>query len=110
MCTAWQVAGSYTLSLCEGRVPYRVSGMKIYSSVQEQGEYAIMALGGSAVKSAPSRLNRDTQTDRQTQVSDTGTRRQTAHAKGPSHYPSTIQQENMHICMYVCMCGEVQEM
>ncbi len=47
--------------------------------------------------------NRDTQTDRQTQVSDTGTHRQTAHAKGPSHSPSTIRQENTHICMYVCM-------
>ena len=47
--------------------------------------------------------NRDTQTDRQTQVSDTGTHRQTAHAKGPSPSPSTNRQENTHICMYVCM-------
>ncbi len=44
--------------------------------------------------------NRETQTDRQTQVSDTGTHRQTAHAKGPSHSPSTKRQENS-VCMYV---------
>jgi hypothetical protein len=71
-CTVWQVAGSYTLSYCKGRVPYLVSGMKIYSSVQEQGDCASMALEGSEVKSAASRLQQghaDRQTDRQT---DTG--------------------------------------
>ena len=47
--------------------------------------------------------NRDTQTHRQTQVSNTGTHRQTAHAKGPSHYSSIIRQENRHIYMYVFM-------
>ena len=65
VCTVWQVAGSYTLSYCKGRVPYRVSGMKIYSSVQEQGDCAIMALGGSEMKSAPSPLQQG-HTDRQT--------------------------------------------
>ena len=65
VCTLWQVAGSYALSNCKGRVPYRISGMKIYSSVQEQGEYAIMALEGSDVKSAPSILQQG-HTDRQT--------------------------------------------
>jgi hypothetical protein len=29
----WQVAGSSALSYCKGRVPYLVSGMKIYPSV-----------------------------------------------------------------------------
>ena len=115
MVGVWQVAGSSALSYCKGRVPYLVSGMKIYSSVQEQGDCASMALRRSLMKSAASTLQQghtDRQTDRQTQVSDTGTHRQTAHAKGPSHYPSTIRQENTHICMYVfmveCMrCGEV---
>ena len=115
VCTVWQVAGSSALSYCKGRVPYIGSGMKIYSSVQEQSDCAIMAPEDSVVKSGPLILQQghtDRQTDRQTQVSDTGTHRQTAHAKGPSHYPSTIRQENTHICMYVfmveCMrCGEV---
>ena len=98
----WQVAGSYTLSYCMGRVPYLVSGMKIYSSVQEQGDCASMALRRSPVKSAPSPLQQG-HTDRQTQVNDTGTHRQTAHAKGPSHYSSIIRQENTHIYMYVFM-------
>ncbi len=100
MVGVWQVAGSYTLSYCKGRVPYLVSGMKIYSSVQEEGDCASMALVGSEVKSAQLILQQghtDRQTDRQTQVSDTGTHRQTAHAKGPSHSPSTIRQENTHI-------------
>jgi hypothetical protein len=93
----WQVAGSYTLSYGKGRVPYLGSGMKIYSSVQEQGDCASMAIAGSDVKSAPSPLQQG-HTDRQTdEVSDTGTHRQTAHAKGPSLSPSTIRQENMHI-------------
>ena len=107
VCTVWQVAGSSTLSYCMGRVLYLVSGMKIYSSVQEEGDCASMALVGSQVKSASSPLQQghtDRQTDRQTQVSDTGTHRQTAHAKGPSHYPNTIRQENKHICMHVCEC------
>ena len=56
VCTVWQVAGSYALSYCKGRVPYIGSGMKIYSSVQEEGDCAIMALEGSAMKSAPSPL------------------------------------------------------
>ena len=55
-CTVWQVAGSSALSYCKGRVPYSVSGMKIYSSVQEQGDCASIALGGSEVNSAPSPL------------------------------------------------------
>ena len=33
VCTVWQVAGSYALFYCKGRVPYLGSGMKIYSSV-----------------------------------------------------------------------------
>jgi hypothetical protein len=90
------VAGSNALSYCKGRVPYLVSGMKIYPSVQEEGDCAIMAIESSEVKSAPPHLQHG-HTDRQTQVSDTGTHRQTAHAKGPSHSPSTIRQENRHI-------------
>jgi hypothetical protein len=64
VCTVWQVAGSYTLSYCKGRVPDPNKGMKIYSSVQEEGDCASMALGGSAVKSAPSPLQQG-HTDRQ---------------------------------------------
>jgi hypothetical protein len=45
--------------------------------------------------------NRDTQTDRQTQVSDTGTHRQTAHAKREPH--TMWEEENKHIFTYVCM-------
>ena len=56
VCTVWQMAGSSTLSYCKGRVPYLVSGMKIYSSVQEEGDCASIAIAGSAVKSAPSPL------------------------------------------------------
>ena len=63
--TVWQVAGSSALSYCLGRVPYVVSGMKIYSSVQEEGDCASMVIAGSAVKSAPSRLQQG-HTDRQT--------------------------------------------
>jgi hypothetical protein len=48
--------GSSALSYCKGRNPYNVSGMKIYSSVQEEGDCARMILGGSAVKGALSRL------------------------------------------------------
>ena len=104
VCTVWQVAGSYTLSYCKGRVPYMVSGMKIYSSVQEEGDCASMTTeGSSAMKSAPSPLQQG-HTDRQRQVSDTGTHIQTdSPCQGTSHYPSIIHQENMHICMYVCM-------
>jgi hypothetical protein len=98
----WQVTGSNTLSYCKGRVPYLVSGMKIYPSVQEEGDCASIAIEGSPMRTLSPSYNRDTQTDRQTQVSDTGTHRQTVHAKGPSHSPSTIRQENRHICMYVC--------
>ena len=108
VCTVWQVAGSYTLSYCKGRVPDHNKGMKIYSSVQEEGDCAIMALGGSEMKSALSKLQQG-HTDRQTQISDTGTHRQTAHAKGPSPSPSTIRQENMHMCMYVWLDGELYE-
>ena len=68
VCTVWQVAGSYTLSYCKGRVPYSVSGMKIYSSVQEQGDCAIMAIAGREMKSAPSLLQQG-HTDRQTDTS-----------------------------------------
>ena len=35
------------------RVPYHGSGMKIYSSVQEEGDCARIAIVGSVVKSAP---------------------------------------------------------
>ncbi len=106
VCTVWQVAGSYALSYCKGRVPYPGSGMKIYPSVQEEGDCASMALAGSEVKSALSILQQG-HTDRQRQVNDTGTHRQTAHAKGPSPSPSTKRQENRHMFMYfymnVCM-------
>ena len=63
VCTVWQVAGLSTLSYYKGRVLYFVSGMKIYSSVQEEGDCASMAPAGSEMKSAPSHYNRDTQTD-----------------------------------------------
>ncbi len=65
MVGVWQVAGSYTLSYCKGRVPYLVSGMKIYSSVQEQGDCASMAIEGSEVEGAPFNLQQG-HTDRQT--------------------------------------------
>ena len=65
VCTVWQVAGSSALSYCKGRVPYLVSGMKIYSSVKEEGDCAILAIVGSPVKSAPSILQQG-HTDRQT--------------------------------------------
>ena len=106
-------------TVCVTRVPYLVRSMKIYSSVQEERDCASIAIAGSPVKSALSRLQQGhRQTDRRTQVSDIGTHtqtdertkvndrethRQTAHAKGLSHYPSTIRQENKLICMYVCM-------
>ncbi len=62
----WQVAGSYALSYCKGRVPYYlVSGMNIYPSVQEEGDCAIMAPIGSVMKSADSILQQG-HTDRQT--------------------------------------------
>ena len=57
--------GSSALSYCKGRVPYRVSGMKIYSSVQEEGDCASMAPVGSDMKSAPFLLQQG-HTDRQT--------------------------------------------
>ncbi len=67
MVGVWQVAGSNTLSYCKGRVPYLVSGMKIYSSIQEQGDCAIMAIGGSVVKGADSILQQGHK-DRQTEA------------------------------------------
>ena len=100
-------------TVCVTRVPYLVRSMKIYSSVQEERDCASIAIAGSPVKSALSRLQQGhRQTDRRTQVSDIGTHtqtdertkvndrethRQTAHAKGPSPSPSTIRQENTHI-------------
>ena len=59
---------SYVLSYCMGRVPYLGSGMKIYSSVQEEGDCASIALGGSEMKSAPSQLQQG-YTDRQKDTS-----------------------------------------
>ncbi len=44
VCAVWQVAGSSALSYCKGRVPYLVSGMKIYYSVQEEGDCASMVI------------------------------------------------------------------
>ena len=64
VCTLW----SSTLSYCEGRVPYLVSGMNIHSSVQEEGDCASIALGGSEMKSAPSPLQQG-YTDRQKDTS-----------------------------------------
>ena len=65
VCTVWQVAGSSALSYCKGRVPYLVSGMKIYSSVQEEDDCASMAIEGSPVEGAASILKQG-HTDRQT--------------------------------------------
>ena len=47
--------------------------------------------------------NKDTQTDSQTQVSDTGTHRQTAHAKDlhPPRAPY-VKKIGTYECMYVC--------
>jgi hypothetical protein len=56
-CTVWQVAGSSALSYCNGRNPYLVSGMEIYSSVQEEGDCAIMTPGDNVVKSGPFLMN-----------------------------------------------------
>jgi len=64
-CTVWQVAGSSALSYCNGRNPYLVSGMEIYSSVQEEGDCASMVIAGSLMKSTPSILQQG-HTDRQT--------------------------------------------
>ena len=61
------MAGSSALSYCKGRVPYNGSGMKIYSSVQEEGGCASMVIAGSAMKSALSILQQE-HTDRQTDV------------------------------------------
>jgi hypothetical protein len=105
VCTVWQVTGSSAISYCKGRVPYNVSGLKIYSSVQKEGDCASMALVCSEMKSAPSLLQQghtDRQTDRRRLATQGHTDRQTARAKGPSHYPSTIRQENRHI-LYVCI-------
>ena len=65
VCTVCQVAGSYALSYCKGRVPYIGGGMKIYSSVQEESDCASMAIAGSLMKSAPFLLQQG-HTDRQT--------------------------------------------
>ncbi len=67
MVGVWQVAGSSALSYCKGRVPYLFSGMNIYSSVQEQGNCAIIAPAGSEMKSALSLLQQE-HTDRQTEA------------------------------------------
>jgi hypothetical protein len=63
-CTVCTV-GSSALSYCKGRVPYIVSGMKIYSSVQEEGDCAITALVCSEMKGALSLLQQG-HTDRPT--------------------------------------------
>ena len=64
VCTVWQVAESSALSYCKGKVPYSVSSIKIYSSVQEEGDCANLVIVGSEVKSAPSKLQQG-HTDRQ---------------------------------------------
>jgi len=79
VCTVWQVTGSSAISYCKGRVPYNVSGMKIYSSVQEEGDCASMAIAGSPVKSAASILQQG-HTDRQT---DAGERHRDTHTDSP---------------------------
>ena len=107
VCTVWQVAGSSALSYCKGRVPYLVSGMKIYSSVQEEGDCASMALGGSEVKSAPSRLQQG-HTDRQTQVSNTD--RQPMPRDPHTPRAPYDRRTCTYVCMYVCMYDEVLEL
>ena len=107
VCTVWQVAGSYTLSYCKGRVPYRVSGMKIYSSVQEEGDCASMALAGSQVKSASSPLQQghtDRQTDRRRLATQGHTDRQGTLTL-PEHY-TREEQAHMYVCMYVYTCED----
>jgi hypothetical protein len=64
-CTVCTVRGSSALSYCKGMVPYQVSSMKIYSSVQEQSDCASMVIVSSLMKSAPSPLQQG-HTDRQT--------------------------------------------
>jgi len=50
VCIVWQVAESSTLSYCKGRVPYLVSGVDIYSSIQENSDGAVSAPGGREVQ------------------------------------------------------------
>jgi hypothetical protein len=102
LCNVWQVAGSSTLSYCKGRVPYRVSGMKIYSSVQEEGDCASIALGGSLMESAPSPLQQG-HTDRQTDRRRLATQGHTDRQPMPREPHTMWEEENKHICMYVCM-------
>jgi hypothetical protein len=104
VCTVWQVAGSYTLSYCKGRVPDPNKGMKIYSSVQEEGDCAIMALRGSEMKSVLSKLQQG-HIDRQTQISDTGTHIQT---DSPCQGTLTLLEHHTpgeHAHVYVCKVG-----
>ena len=89
VCIVWQVAGSYALSYCKGRVPYLGSGMKIYSS----GDCAIMAIAGSVMESAPLNLQQGhTQTDRRRLATQGHTDRQ----------PMPGEHAHMNVCMYVC--------
>jgi hypothetical protein len=72
-----------TLSYCMGRVAYVVLLCDAGSSIQEEGDYADLAIGGSPVQGGGSLLQQghtNKQTDRQMQVSATGSGRD---AKGP---------------------------
>ena len=98
------MAGSSILSYCKGRVPYIVSGMKIYSSVQEEGDYASTAIVCSLVKSALSILQQG-QTDRQTDRRRLATQGHTDRQPMPRD-PHTTRapyagRTSIYVCMYV---------
>jgi hypothetical protein len=102
VCNVWQVAGSSTLSYCKGRVPYLVSGMKIYSSVQEEGDCASIALGGSEMKSAPSLLQQG-HTDRQTDRRRLATQGHTDRQPMPRDPHPPRAPYARRTCTYECM-------
>ena len=106
MVGVWQVAGSSALSYCKGRVPYNVSGMKIYPSVQEQGDCASMALVGSDMNSALSPLQQghtDTQTDRRRLATQGHTDRQPMPRDPHPPRAPYVKKIGTYVCMYVCM-------
>ena len=99
--------GSSALSYCKGRVSYLLSGMKIYPSVQEEGDCASTALGGSDVKSALSPLQQG-HTDRQTDRRRLATQGHTDKQPMPRdpHPPRApyARRTRTYVCMYVYVC------
>ena len=85
------------------RVLYLVSGMTIYSSVQEEGDCASMAPAGSEMKSAPSLLQQG-HTERCRLATQGHTDRQGTLTL-PEHY-TREEQAHMYVCMYVHTCED----